>query len=326
MHNSCQCFQKKNFDIIFVTKDYGNTLPETLKQNGFTVEIIPSETTETEDLQLTIKAINQHKADIIITDSYKIDYNYQKALKQTSKPLLVIDDMLYTDKFYADVILNQNFGFTEEDYKNCTEGNTKLLIGPDYTLLRDEFQEKKPLKDLSKTDFYKILVTFGGADPHQETLKVLKALDAFDKDIELNLIVGNCFTFEDEVREIVANHSKKVNLYKNATNMSDIMLDSDISINAGGSTCWEIACLGLPNILIVIADNQSKLSNALHNYGSSINLGWYEDIKEQDIINTLQSITPEKFLAMKNKAYTLIDGKGAYRVAETLLNKAAIKL
>ena len=52
--------------------------------------------------------------------------------------------------------------------------------------------------------------------------------------------------------------------YINVENMADFMLNADLAISAGGiSESWERACLGLPTLLVTLADNQKLIATNL---------------------------------------------------------------
>ena len=40
--------------------------------------------------------------------------------------------------------------------------------------------------------------------------------------------------------------------------MAALTADADIAIGAGGSSAWERCCLGLPSLVLILADNQRE--------------------------------------------------------------------
>ena len=44
----------------------------------------------------------------------------------------------------------------------------------------------------------------------------------------------------------------------NVTAMAKLMAEADLAIGAGGTTTWERCCLGLPAVLLIVADNQRE--------------------------------------------------------------------
>ena len=63
-------------------------------------------------------------------------------------------------------------------------------------------------------------------------------------------------------------------------NMPSLMNWADLAITAGGSTSWELAFMGVPNLIINFAKNQVSNSEQLHDSGLAMNLGDYKRISD----------------------------------------------
>ena len=46
-------------------------------------------------------------------------------------------------------------------------------------------------------------------------------------------------------------------------NMPELMARADVAVSAGGSTCWEVAFMGLPFLIVVLAENQEHIAKEL---------------------------------------------------------------
>jgi UDP-2,4-diacetamido-2,4,6-trideoxy-beta-L-altropyranose hydrolase len=312
--------KKMGHNIFFITKNHSSILIKKIEDQGFTVIIADYNLSLEEDISFTCKIINNYSINAVITDCYRIDYNYQLQLKKTGKLIVVIDDMIYSDRFYCDILINQNLGFSKSDYTEKLVNKPLMLIGPQYALLRDEFKNLKSLKNLEKSTSENIMITMGGSDPDNQTLKALKALNRINNALTINVISGSCCQHVDEIKAFALNSKHIVNVHVDTSEMASLMLKADLSINAGSSTCWELACMGIPGIILVIADNQKRIACALSDYGSHINLGWFENITETDIAQAITFIIKDNnFINMKMQAYKLVDGMGTERVAGIIL-------
>ena len=49
----------------------------------------------------------------------------------------------------------------------------------------------------------------------------------------------------------------------NVSDMASLMADTDLAIGAAGSTSWERCCLGLPVLMVVLAENQREAAASL---------------------------------------------------------------
>ena len=71
-----------------------------------------------------------------------------------------------------------------------------------------------------------------------------------------------------EVIEIAAAMPWPTEVVVNVNDMAQRMVASDLIIGAAGSTSWERCCLGVPTIMVVLAENQKPSALALQLSGS----------------------------------------------------------
>lgn len=111
-------------------------------------------------------------------------------------------------------------------------------------------------------------------------------------------------------------------IYEAVSNISELMLDSDLAISAAGSTLYEFACLGLPAITVVVADNQRMHSEELHRLGTIINLGYHTDFSDKYILQIIRHlmVDSEKRKEMSENGKNLVDGKGVDRTTKIILD------
>lgn len=251
-----------------------------------------------------------------VLDSYRVSSEYMKFLKDAGKKILLIDD-LADREIFADIILNQNTNAFSLKYK-FDNANTKLLFGPKYSLLRREFLNIKPASPRKKVE--KLLVTMGAADPVNATYKIVDLLNKMNLNIDIDVIMGPAYRFKQQLKELKVDF--KFNLYENVSDMWNYMNAADIIINAGGTTNYEIAYLGKPNIIVVLADNQQLAAEKLDKDGVSINLGWYNQISFDKFEYAVNKLISDFSLRQKmfENSVKLVDGRGAERVAEEMLS------
>lgn len=309
----------RGFRTIFCTKDFDSGLIMKIKSEGFDCSVIPVNISLGEDMKHFAGIAQKYNADVTITDNYYFTDGYLKHLKDNFKVVVSIDDIADTF-FYSDILINQNINATPEKYYGKTENGAKMLLGPTYALLRPEF--KKYHNQLREFDKVKnILVTLGGCDPKNQTLKVLKALEMVKGDFSITAVIGVGNSNEEIIRDYIATVRKDIKLLKDVSNMAELMRNADIAIGAGGSTSWEFCCLGIPMVIIFLADNQKGIAEGLYERGLALNLGWYKYVTENDIKDAVEILitSPDKREMMSLKGREIVDGKGAERVTEEII-------
>lgn len=219
-----------------------------------------------------IKAL---KPDIVINDRLDTDENYISNLKENCSKVINFED-LGSGAAIADLVFNAIYPESEE-YNHH-------YYGANYFLLRDEFLLSKPKVILEEVK--KVLLTFGGVDPLNNTLKVLQSIYEYcvDKHIKIQVIAGIGYNKFDTLENY-----PEVDIMHDVKNISDHMLDADIIFTSAGRTVYEIASLGIP--CIVLAQNIRELT---HYFASSengfINLGLGSENSYTEILTVFESL------------------------------------
>ncbi len=322
-----QAWQDKGGKVTFISHCESEKLRDRIITEGFdliTIDYPHPHPSDIEKTISTIKHLSSFAFDIaptwLVLDGYHFTPDYQKAIREAGIRLLVIDDMNHLPHYHADILLNQNIYAPELRY-NC-DAHTKLLLGTKYVLLRREFLKYKDLKREMHRRARKILVFMGGADPTNETGKVLKALKLLNRDdVAVDVVIGASNPFKDEIITM-AKQIPHVTCHFDVNNMAELMSSADMGIGAGGTSTWERCCIGLPSIIMVLADNQKKIAEELEKEGVVVNLGWHEEVTEMDIRDAAQSLLADadKRRDMGLKGKGMVDGNGARRTAQEMLS------
>lgn len=255
----------------------------------------------------------------VVADGYDFDSNYQRRLKQAGLRLLFVDDFGQAGHYWADIILNQNFYAGRELYSS-REPATRLLLGPHYALLREQFKPWRSLERNLAPRASKLLVTLGGADPDNLTLRVIQALQTQEwqaRNIETRVVVGGSNPHLDSIRATLSPHSSTIQLLVNVSNMPELMAWAEVAIAAGGITCWELAFMGLPSLVFVLADNQRLVAHTLATAGV-LQMTSMDRLPEE--LSTLLA-DPQTRSRMSRSGMALVDGGGVARVLAAMLNE-----
>lgn len=309
--------------VTFITRFTSNSLKDRIESEGFKIVSIDHVCPDPSDLKNTSAILdcdNTDKDKWLVLDGYHFDSAYQKRIKESRFKLLCIDDYGHADHYYADIILNQNIN-ADKSFYNYREPYTKLLLSTRYALLRREFKQWQNWQRDIPPIAQKVLVTLGGGDHDNATLKVISALKKINiSGLEVKIIVGPANPNLQELIRVVVDNSN-LQIITNATNMPELMAWADIAITAGGSTCWEMALLGVPNIIITFARNQQPIAEKLYKTGMAIYLGRSSELTIESIVEnlTILLLSQEKRIKYSQKSRNLVDGSGAQRVCQEIM-------
>lgn len=335
-----EALRDKGAEVSFITRAHPGNLIEFIKQKGFAVISLPlligmekqTETQQTnplahaewlgasqqQDALQCVPLLQQLKPNWLIIDHYAIDCSWQSILKPYYKKLMVIDDL--ADRHHeCDVLLDQNLGRKVSDYRELVPVNARLLLGTDFALLRPEFTRWRDfsLKRRVKPELKHLLITMGGIDTNNVTGSVLTVLKdcALPSDLKITVVMGGAAPWLEQVKQQAAQMPNATEVRVNVTNMAEITAHSDLAIGAAGSTSWERCCLGLPTLMVVLADNQQIIANALERTNAAYLIGDQAAIVNQLPVLMNQAIlSSTQLTAMSHAASAIVDGTGVERI------------
>ncbi len=292
-------------------------LLERLENEGFTIHFLDSvEPGSSGDAQETAALFQNLCCQWICVDGYQFNADYQRNLKELGCRSLFLDDYGHASFYCADLVLNQNISAHDRYYQR-RHPETELLLGTRYTLLRQEFLDYRKGQRHIPSVVRNILITLGGSDPENVTTWILNSLQTIEiPGLTITIIVGAANPHRDLIEAGVMRSIYPIQLVWNSTNMPDYIAAADLAISAGGSTVWELLMLGLPNVIVTLADNQVAIAQSLHEQKVSVSLGFYDLLEATQLVSVVQKICTnlEQRQEMSDRGQALIDGGGCDRV------------
>lgn len=307
--------------VSFVCREYEESLILFIETSGYKVHRLPASISERKEIPLVLEKLEQDTASSwIVVDHYELGKEWEEAVKSPERKILVIDD--FEREHVCNIALNQNLSTKSERWNGLLlpKGCVKLL-GPEYALLRPKFAGHKKAR-VREGKLEKALVFWGGSDIDNLSDMSVLALRAMEKNRpEIDVILGktnpNKQSFYDKF-----SGEDGVNIFENVTDMASMMASADIFVGASGSIVWECSRMGLPMLIGVIAENQTDIALSLEAYGSAVNMGKAETLTAKKIgaaISYLQKY-PDSLKKISKKAYGLVDGRGAEKVKQCMVN------
>jgi UDP-2,4-diacetamido-2,4,6-trideoxy-beta-L-altropyranose hydrolase len=261
---------------------------------------------------------NIHDIDLIIVDHYGLNGEWEQQVQfHYDCKVVVIDDLVRSHK--ADMIIDQTLLRDNEEYK-LANPNTFLLTGCDYALLNPLFASYRKkqfiqVKVLSKP--IELIVSMGGIDKPNATLKVLEALLLYKNklDIHVTVLLSNKAPNYDHVKNFCLSHDRWITHLDFVENMAEILSQQCVAVGAPGGSSWERACLGIPNIIIPLAENQLDICHGLVKVGAALPLN-FTDIESgfAEVFNTLI----DEWATLRAANLLLCDGDGVLRVVQCI--------
>jgi UDP-2,4-diacetamido-2,4,6-trideoxy-beta-L-altropyranose hydrolase len=269
---------------------------------------------QAQDANETVQALSDYVWDWLVVDHYALDSRWESAVRASCLSLMVIDDL--ADRFHVcDLLLDQTFGRKELDYRSLVPANCRLLCGSNNAILRSEFANARPysLHRRIRPVLRELLITMGGVDKDNVTGKVLHALRScpLPVDIRITVVMGTTAPWLDEVHKQAQKMPYPTRVLVGVSDMAQLIANSDFAIGAGGGTSWERCCLGVPTLMLVLADNQVKVAEGLERIGAVVLVNQGAQMEDQfaSLFASLVS-DPGKMRSMSESAARIAEGLG----------------
>lgn len=276
---------------------------------------------ELQDANETNAILAASPSTLVVVDHYSLGASWESLIRSGGRRIVAIDD-LANRTHSCDILVDQNLGRSPVDYQGLVPSGCQILTGPRFASLRREFLQWRQysLRRREGGRLVNLFVSVGGVDHSNVTGQCLAALRqcTLPAGCRIVVVLGEEAPWANEVHALADRLPWATEVLLNTTRMSELMANSDLAIGAAGGTAWERCCLGLPTIMVVVADNQRPGAAALAKSGAAYDLGDPGDL-HRCLPKALEAMNGDGRLAqMSLAASCLVDGRGAARVCEHL--------
>lgn len=332
-------------ECYFVCREHSGNLRDLINSRGYDVHVLPfndvtgnaldqpyhsfwlgaSQETDATETSRILELLNPCW---VVVDHYALDVIWEKKIKINGRKLMVIDD-LADRQHISDILLDQTFGRNPADYSGLVPSESTLLCGSKYALLRPDFIKYRTYS-LNRRAEYKLeqlIVSLGGVDKDNVTRKVLESLEqtALPKSCCITVVMGATAPWLTDIQFLASTLPWNTEVLVSVNGMAQIMAESDLAIGAAGSTSWERCCLGLPTVMVVLAENQRFAANLLEHAKAIVNLPLDRNLPLKLKIFIDKAILSSEFLKdMSENSRVLVDGAGCAQVLNALAYLSAV--
>lgn len=325
-----QAFQKMDYRACFLYKECLPHVLSLLKENQVEPVYCDSDNFTCSEL------IQNNQFDCLVVDDYDLIDDERLSLKDlVSKPrhtrtkIIAIDDAIEDTEVFADIVVNHAETATPEQYVGRFKSDT-LLLGKTYALIRKEFLISSNALTEHRDS---LLITLGATDVKGISLPLVQRVHQLVPKVPIVLVLNNLSLFDSHLLTEVSN-LENVHLHTNVKQMSALMKQSRLAVTAAGGTLNELACMGVPSIAIVVADNQLSAMCSLHNgqYYKAIDARSYQvdapcnSNPNKKVIDKIVNQTVELWRdtcllsEMSERAKQVVDGKGCSKIVDAVEN------
>jgi UDP-2,4-diacetamido-2,4,6-trideoxy-beta-L-altropyranose hydrolase len=261
-------------------------------------------------------------ADLVVVDHYRAGAAEETQLRGLSRFIAVIDD-LADRKHACDLLVDPGFGRRRAHYRGLVRETCQILVGPDHALVRPEFAGARPRALMRRAHHGAVrraLMAFGLTDVGAVTARGAAALAGRLGEVRLDVVLGPGAPSHAAVAEL-ARGCAELHLHVDVEDMVSLTAEADVAVGAGGSSVWERACLGLPTVTVVLADNQAPMAERMADAGATLALDARLAGFEADLAAAWDQLVADDAVRRRlgERSSELCDGRGAERVADAVL-------
>lgn len=259
----------------------------------------------------------------VVVNHRNVSFSGLKILKEERFKVIVIDQ-LGNKTITCDLLINRSI--VPEWLRYSFVGRRpKCCFGTRFSVLRNEFIVLRRKKRFFTKDKKTVLVSMGGVDRTGATFRIMQALMLLKGPVNKEIILGMGFAHIERFRKIYKNIKEPYfNFVHAADNLAERMQKADVVISAGGNTLYEMACLGVPGVVLWEDAHEDIQGRAFEKAGTVIHLGNGLTAPISKIRDSVASLLGDvdRRAQMSRCGKKLVDGKGINRIFKTIAESA----
>jgi UDP-2,4-diacetamido-2,4,6-trideoxy-beta-L-altropyranose hydrolase len=303
---------RRGVSLLFATAS--ENAERWLRARSAEVARVDAEPGSLDDAVTVTRLARERQAGTVVTDGHAFREAFLQALVDTGLPVASVDD-LAAWSFPSSFVVNGGLGSKALRYR--TAPATRLLVGPEYLLLRPEFVRPQARV---RSSVERVLLCFGGADPEDLTGQTVEAWSRLEDPPELDVLVGAAYPHLDDLNAQIPRSRARIHSDLDGPALADLMVACDMAIASAGMVACELVALGVPSIVVVSSEDQRANAAALAESAAAL----VQDTTDvETLVRAARRLAVHEGLRREIglSARRLVDGYGAARVAEALIGE-----
>jgi spore coat polysaccharide biosynthesis predicted glycosyltransferase SpsG len=270
-----------------------------------------------EDLDETIQEVRRLNPAAVVVDALDISKEYLTELGSTGTMVISLDHQA-TTCFPSQLVINPMLGLGRDAYEFMP--GTQLLLGERYALVRSDIRRIRPVRAQEPNGPFRALVALGDHDPHAQTLELTRQLMNIAKLDRIDIITRSYNPNLTSLQELATAHPDRVEVATEAPETASRLARCHLAITSGSSFSLELACVGIPQLIVVQSDLHWPTAQRLEDEGVAVCLGRRENLTPVALRQAVQNLLmdPAERQAMARCGRQLVDGRGPDRLVTAL--------
>jgi len=272
------------------------------------------------DSEKSLSIIKKNQPSWLIVDHYELDARWESIMKPHCDNIMVIDDMANREH-NCDVLLDQNLvANMHERYNGLIPNNCIKFFGPKYALLHDQYSKYHSKSNTRTLPIKRIFAYFGAADAGCMEKFINAYLMLNRNDIFVDIVIHKNNDFKDDILKKIRDKDY-IKAYSEQDTLVNLILKADLAVGSGGVSSLERCCLGLPSLVVSLAENQIESVKELHRRNTIVWVGHKDEVSVNSLYRCIKSALENNELEQMSKmCLDIVDGNGSERLADYILS------
>jgi spore coat polysaccharide biosynthesis predicted glycosyltransferase SpsG len=270
-----------------------------------------------EDAEETIAEARRIGAANVVLCAHDLSEEYLRELTNQGLDVTVFDTQANIC-FSNRLVINPLLGKTIRDYQY--ETGTQLLIGAKYALIRPMFRRQRPMRAVEPTGAKRAVLALGEDDFFGESLtRTIQLLNNPQLE-KITVLVRSHHNQINDLRELMDQNKGRLEILTEPSELANRLPKTHVAITSGDSLSLEMACVGVPQIILAADGVCLANGQCLDNEGAATVLGMWSEVSENQLNDQINYVLDDVIerIGMSRCAKNLIDGKGADRLVNGL--------
>ena len=269
------------------------------------------------DLEETLREVRRLKPQAVVIDAPDVGEPYLAALRETGVVVVSIDSLAAT-AFPSHLVVNPLLGPGRESYS--FRRGTQVLLGARYALVRPEIRRQRPIRAQEPVQPFRALVALGDDDLNLQALDIAKHLLNTPKVGRVDVLVRPYHPQMEEMKALAESNPDRLDVISESAEAPLRIARSHFAVTAGNNWSLELACVGVPQLIVVQSEVHWPTAQLLEEEGAATCLGWHANVSAGTIRQAVVSLLsdPLERQTMARAGRRLIDGRGPDRLVTAL--------
>jgi spore coat polysaccharide biosynthesis predicted glycosyltransferase SpsG len=281
-----------------------------------------------EDLTEIIQETRRLRPAALVVDAPTAGPDYLAEL-HTAGGLLVSIDHHAAVRFPSQLLINPLLGPSRDSYEFCP--GAQLLLGARYALVRPDVrrlrsgraQEPPPIaapNGKAGSGQFRALLSLCEDDGQRQTLDFAKLLLATPRIGKVDVVARAHHPDLDALKALAEANPERLEIAQEPAEVAARIVRCHFAITTGSAWSLELACVGMPQLLVVQSEAHWPTAQRLEEEGCATCLGWHASVSAGTIRQAVANLLtdPLERQAMSRCGRQLIDGRGPDRLVTAL--------